>query len=102
MPIKQSENCEHGHVPNPKDDHQLRNLIGRVDHAFHRAVWQTYLTVPTGKLINEERKDEFQRIDVKENDKQQHPVENNREIIRETIMPKEFVLIEPNYEQERE
>jgi hypothetical protein len=56
----------------------------------------------TGEPVYQKRKHEFQRINIEEHNEQQDSVKDDGEIILEAIAPKEFVLIEPNDEQQRE
>ena len=45
---------------------------------------------------------EFQRIDIEQNHKQQNRIEANRETVLQSITAKEFILIEPDHEQQGE
>src|SRR5439155_22657865 len=102
MPVKQDEHAKNRDVPGAEDDHQHRHLIDAVNHKGFNATRQMNAASPSREQADQKGEEKLQRIDVKQNHKQQNRIEANREIVLQSITAKEFILIEPDHEQQGE
>ena len=66
------------------------------------SIRQREVAAASRKQIDEQRKDELQRVDIEDHDEQQHAIEQHREVVLQAITTKEFVLVVPDNEKQRE
>src|SRR6478672_4298274 len=83
--IEQCEQHENGNVSQAINDHQGGNLARRAEHVFklfpgHRQA--------VGKSAHHQREKELQRIDVKQDDKQQDRVQHDHVGCLQAIAPR--------------
>src|SRR5712664_1925199 len=102
MPVEKDEHAKDRDVPGAEDYHQNGHLIDAVNHQGFNATRQMNAASPSRKQAHQKGEEKLQRIDVEQNNKQQYRIEANREIVLQSITAKEFILIEPDHEQQRE